>query len=322
MTIPILDKLRPGISPPDISAYKNGNTGIDYVTTLDSGRPGAHIMINALTHGNEFCGVLALQFLMQNQVTPQRGKLTLSFANVEAFFSFNPNSPYNSRYVDEDFNRLWSDDKLDGAGESRELARAKAMRPLVREADHLLDIHSMSQPAAPLMLTGLRKKSLLLAQAMGYPAYVVMDAGHKAGRRMRDYGDFDDPASPKTAMLVECGQHWAHSAPEVAKSATLHFLREFDVVHPAFIAQHLPAEPPGPQRIIEVTEAVTVTGSEFKFVEDYQGYEVIEKAGTVIGYDGDTEVRTPYENCILVMPVASVRARVGQTAVRLGRAVG
>ena len=309
------------IMPPDISAYKTGNTGIDFVTTFDSGRPGPHVMINALTHGNEICGAIVLGFLMERRLRPVRGKLTLSFANVDAFARFDHDCPYNSRYVDEDFNRLWSDEMLDASHSSHELARARTFRPLVAQVDFLLDIHSMSYPAAPLLLTGLQTKSRKLAQAMGYPSYVVIDKGHKAGRRMRDYGAFDDPASPKTAMLVECGQHWAGSSVEVARATTLHFLRQFDIVDPQFIAGHLPSQPPEPQVVIEISEAVTISRNGFRFVEDFRGYEVIEKAGTVIGYNGESEIKTPYDDCILVMPIATKRAKAGQTAVRLGRII-
>ena len=38
------------LTAPDIAAYKAGNTGIDYVTTLDSGKPGPHVMILSLIH--------------------------------------------------------------------------------------------------------------------------------------------------------------------------------------------------------------------------------------------------------------------------------
>jgi hypothetical protein len=44
---------------------------------------------------------------------------------------------------------------------------------------------------------------------------------------------------------------------------------------------------------------------------------VIPKVGTVIAHDGSREVRTPYDNCVLVMPTR--RITKGQTAVRLGR---
>ena len=307
---------------PDISAYREGNTGIGFVSTFDSGRPGPHVMVNALTHGNEICGAHTLIFLFEQGVRPLRGKLTLSFANVDAFSRFDARQPYASRFVDEDFNRLWSDEVLDGARDSHELARARKFRTLIVQVDHLLDIHSMLFPAPALLLAGMQAKNHELARAMGYPGYVVLDKGHEAGRRMRDYGGFDDPASHKTAMLVECGQHWARSSVEVARAATLHFLRQFDIVDEGFIADHLPSGPSAPQVVIQVSAPVTVTSENFRFVEDYRGFEIVKKAGTVIGHDGENEVRTPYDECVLVMPIATERARVGQTAVRLGRIVG
>jgi hypothetical protein len=45
--------------------------------------------------------------------------------------------------------------------------------------------------------------------------------------------------------------------------------------------------------------------------------ELITAVGTVIGYDGDEEIKTPYDNCVLIMP--SRRLRKGESAVRFGR---
>ena len=156
-----------------------------------------------------------------------------------------------------------------------------------------------------------------LALAMGYPAYVVADVGHSNGTRLRDYGPFGDPAGRKTAMLVECGQHWARASVEVAVASCLHFLRACDLVAPEHLAGHLPDLPRLPQRVIEVTEAVTVGTVPFRFVDDFRGFEIIPKAGTVLGYAGQRPVRTPYDDCVLVMP--SRRLTRGLTAVRLGR---
>ncbi|HEY1506592.1 MAG TPA: peptidase M14, partial [Stellaceae bacterium] len=41
------------------------------------------------------------------------------------------------------------------------------------------------------------------------------------------------------------------------------------------------------------------------------------RKGTVIARDGGKEIRTPYDDCVLIMP--SRRFARGQTAVRLGR---
>lgn len=307
------------VFPPDISPYQQGNTGIDYVTTFDSGMPGPHVMINALTHGNEICGAYALDFLMKRGVRPRRGKLSLAFANVAAFEQFDSADPYTSRYVDEDFNRLWSEDVLASTRNSCELTRARAYAPLVAQADFLLDIHSMHMPSPPLLMCGMQERAIDMGRAMGYPAHLVRDRGHAAGRRMRDYGEFDDPASPKTALLIECGQHWEQASVRVAIETTLRFLRCCDVLDSAFIDAQLQIGDPPPQTLIEVSEPVTIKTENFRFVEDYRGLEVIREANTIIGYDGEEAVRTPFDNCVLVMPGRQLVP--GLSAVRLGRYV-
>lgn len=301
----------------DLTCYRSGNTGVEYVTTFDSGRPGPRVMVNALTHGNELCGAYALIFLFENEVRPVRGTLTLSFANVAAYEAFDADYPFFSRLVDEDLNRVWDEDVLERSHLSTELARARALRPIVDSVDCLLDIHSTDLAQPPMLICGRRAKGLELARALGYPAHVVMDAGHASGRRLRDYGPFDDPKSPKTAMLVECGQHFAAAAARAAIQTTLRFLRHFELVDPAFLGRHLEEGPLASQALIDVTEAVTATTDAFAFVEDYRGFETIPKAGTLIARDGAREVRTPYDDCVLVMPARSPAK--GLTAVRLGR---
>ncbi len=305
------------IEAPDIVAYREGNTGVDYITTFDSGRPGPHAMIAAVVHGNEICGPITLDFLFRNQVRPLCGRLTLGFLNVAAFLRFDPQRPETSRWVDEDFNRIWDIEVLEGNRDSVELRRAREVRPIIDDVDYLLDLHSMQHPTAPLMLAGPLEKGRRFARDLGYPEHVMCDAGHAAGRRLRDYGPFGDPASSRNALLVECGQHWEKSSVAVARETALRFLLAFDMIAPEVAAAHLGAEPVPGQKVIEVTGPVTIATDRFRFTEPFVGLEVVAKAGTVIGWDGDAEVRTPYDDCVLVMP--SRRLIKGQTAVRLGR---
>ena len=305
------------ILPPDITPYRKGNTGIEYVTTFDSGKIGPHVVVNALTHGNELCGAYALDFLFKSEVRPVAGRLTLSFANVAAFDRFDPADPFASRYVDEDFNRLWVDEVLEGTRDSTELRRARALAPLVREADLLLDIHSMHLSSPPLMMCGMQDKSIRLGRAMGYPAHLVRDWGHSAGRRMRDYGAYDDPADAKVALLVECGQHWERSSVDVAIETTVRFLRESGVVDPEFPIRHGKVQSPPSQLLIDVEGPITIKSNQFRFLQNFQGLELIPEANTLIGYDGEEEVRTPFPGCVLVMPGRQMSP--GLSAVRLGR---
>jgi predicted deacylase len=309
------------LTPPDIEPYRAGNTGIDYVTTFDSGVAGPHVLVTALTHGNEICGAIALDRLLDAGLQPRRGKLTLAFDNIAAYRTFDTRIPTVSRYVDEDFNRLWAAATLDGPRQSVELTRARALRRIVDAADFLLDIHSMQYATAPLMLAGTLDKSLALARQVGIPELIMCDAGHAAGPRMRDYGGFGDPGSAKTALLIESGQHWERRAAEVATDVMLRFLMALGTVTrddaEVLAGPDFDAHPR--QRVIQVTEAVTITSDKFEFVHDFRGLEVLSPEGTLIGHDDEREVRTPYDDCVLIMP--SRRLAKGQTAVRLGRYV-
>ena len=307
------------IAAPDLGVHRDGNTGIPGVTRLDSGIPGPHVVITALVHGNELCGAWALLRLLERGIRPCRGRMSLAFVNTAACDTFDAADPRASRYLDEDLNRVWSVATLDGPRRSRELDRAREIRPLIEDADFLLDLHSMQSPAPPLLLTGITDKGRRLAAAMGFPGCIVADAGHRNGARMRDFGAFGDPHSPRTAVLVECGQHWAKRSVCVAIAACRQFLAALDVVESRLL-DRLGAPPPlGRQRVVEVTQAVTVADGRFRFTQDYEGLEVIPKAGTVIAYDGGAPIRTPYDGCVLIMP--SRRLARGFTAVRLGRFV-
>ncbi|MEE9300703.1 MAG: succinylglutamate desuccinylase/aspartoacylase family protein [Alphaproteobacteria bacterium] len=303
------------LGPCDIERFREGK--IPFATTFESARAGPHVMVNAVTHGNEICGAHALTALFELKPRPHAGKLTFSFANVGAYGAFDPDHPFRSRYLDEDFNRLWSAETLDSERTSRELARAREMRPLIDTVDHLLDIHSTDFACAPMLLAGAREKGRTLAEAIGYPEYVVCDPGHAAGKRLRDYAAFNDPASPKSALLVECGQHFSQAAVAVALETALRFLIHFGALEPARAQPHLSPTPE--QTVIEVSEAITIQGDDFRFTQPFVGFEEIPKAGTVIAHDGERPIETPYDDCVLVMPARFPSP--GTTAVRLGRRV-
>ncbi|HET7728597.1 MAG TPA: M14 family metallopeptidase [Usitatibacter sp.] len=305
------------LTAPDIAPHRSSSTGTDYVHTFESGKPGPHVLVNALTHGNEICGAIVVDRLLRSGLRPARGTLTLAFANVAAFSRFDTRNPYASRFVDEDFNRVWTPATLDGARTSVELERARQLRPFVEAADYLLDIHSMLEPSPPVMICGPLEKGIRFAFDIGIPEHIVSDTGHSNGTRMRDFGGFGDAASTKNALLVECGQHWERSAETVAWQTTWRFLDRLGMVTADEAAREItPAA--APQRLVRVTEAVVATTPAFRFARAFSGMEVVAREGEVIAWDGDEPVRAPYDNCVLVMPVPH-NVKTGLTAVRLGR---
>ena len=300
---------------PDIAPYKNGNTGVEYYTTFDSGVAGPHVMVNALIHGNEVCGVIALEHLFQAGVRPKRGRLTLGFSNVAAYQAFDPDEPMASRFLDEDMNRVWDVETLEGDRTTYEVGRAREMRPLIDTVDLLFDVHSMQHKAAPVIVAGPLDKSVAMSRQLGTPDIIVADKGHAAGLRLRDYGGFGDASSAKTAVLIECGQHWEADAAPVAIDSVYRWLLLHGMID-AELAEPNLRPLPDQQRVVQVLDAVTVETEGFEFARPFTGLETLAK-GELIGTEGDKEIRAPHDGCVLIMP--SRRLTPGATAVRLGR---
>ena len=305
---------------PDISPWSVGNTGVPYVHSFASTLPGPHVCVAALVHGNEVCGAIAAEVLLralEAGLRPVRGTLSVVFANVEAYRSFNREAPFASRCVDEDFNRLWDVSTLDGPRDSVELRRARELRPFFDTVDHLLDLHSMLEPAPPIALAGDTTKGLALAKAVGAPEHILVDSGHAAGRRLRDYAGFGDAKDGKSALLVECGQHWEAAVGEIATQVMWRFLAHFAVFDKLWFTERIVANAHNSQRVIEISTVVTLQSANFRWIRPLNGLEVLPAAGTLIALDGLTEIRTPHADAVMVMPVPN--PKLGQTAVRIGR---
>ncbi len=309
------------LKPPPIERWRDGGTGVDFVHAFDSGRPGPRVMVQALTHGNEVCGAIALDWLLDRMCAgwrPARGRLILAFANVAAYQRFDVAHPYASRCIDEDLNRVWADEVLLGARDSAELRRARELRPFVDATELMLDIHSMSEPCAPLMVCGTQDKNAAFARELGVPEILLIDTGHPAGLRMVERGDFGDPNSAHRALLIECGQHWEGAAADVAIDATVRFLGLTGLADAAWVQTHVRLPLPKRQRLVRVTEPVVARSKAFRFLVPTVGLSVISKAGTPIAQDGEHVFVTPYDEAVLVMPGTN-NLKPGGTAVRLGR---
>ena len=148
MTTAMSTETRPAIpvelSAPDISAHRHSATGTEYVHTFDSGKPGPHVMVSALTHGNEICGAIVVDRMLRSAVRPIRGRLTLAFANVAAFLRFDPAQPMPTQLRDED-SKMWTPGTLDGPAEGgsstarcapRHRAATPARQPSMLEPSH------------------------------------------------------------------------------------------------------------------------------------------------------------------------------------------
>ncbi|MFO1268267.1 MAG: succinylglutamate desuccinylase/aspartoacylase family protein [Rubrivivax sp.] len=311
------------LKPPAIERWRDGGTGVDFVHAWDTGKPGPRVMVQALTHGNEICGAIALDWLLAQVRTagwrPARGRLVCAFANVAAYQRFDAVHPFASRCIDEDLNRVWADEVLLGERDSAELRRARELRPFVDATELMLDIHSMSEPCAPLMVCGTQDKNAAFARELGVPEILLIDTGHPAGLRMVERGGFGNKNDSKhRALLIECGQHWEKAAADVAVDALVRFLGLTGLADAAWVKANVRLPLPKRQRLVRVTEPVVARSTAFKFLVPTTGLSVIAKAGTPIAQDGEHVFVTPYDDTVLVMPGTN-NLKPGGTAVRLGR---
>ncbi len=307
----------PGVLPafevefpaPDLSEWRAGNAGLEGFWSFDGPAPGPHVVVTGLVHGNEIGGAVALDRLLRAPPALRRGRLTMGFVNLAAYARFDPAQPTASRYLDEDMNRLWDAEVLDGPRRSSELSRARAMRKLIDSADFLLDLHSMLWPSDPLILSGPTARGRALAGQIGTPSLVVADRGHLGGRRLIDYAPFWQEAGARVAVLAEAGQHWRRGTVATMQEAVTGVLAASGLAAAAPVRRA--------PRYAEVTQTVTASSGAFSFTEAFRGGHVVPRGGTLIAMDGAAEIRTPHDDCLLVMP--SLRPSRGHTAVRLAR---
>lgn len=310
-------RLEVRIARPDLRAWLGGNA-LPGVWSFAAAAPGPHVAVVAATHGNEIGGAVILDRWLRAGLRPQRGRLSLVMGNLDALGRFDPADPTASRFIDEDLNRLWDEETLSGGRRSCELRRARALRPLLETVDVLLDLHSMLWPSDPLMLVGQSARAARLAREIGLPPLVVADEGHAAGLRLIDYAPFADPAGRRTALLLEAGSHWEEATVATMETVAAQLLRLAGTVTEEEVLPPPPTALP-PSRLARVTRTVTTRTAGFAFLRPYRGGHVVPQRNTLIALDGEEEIRTPHDDCLLVMP--SLRTMPGQTAVRLARFV-
>ncbi|MDO9093721.1 MAG: succinylglutamate desuccinylase/aspartoacylase family protein [Rubrivivax sp.] len=301
------------VLPRDLAPYRQGNVGIDYVHRFESGKPGPHVLVNALTHGNEFCGMTAATHLLDSGVRPNSGTLTISFANVAAYESFDASRPFDSRQLVHNLNRIWSAEWLDGPEHSPELERAREMRSVVAAADHILDIHSTSQAVQPFWVYPQFGRNGDAALAIGRPAvHLVMPQGLGSGTPLIQHGRHGQADHGGVALVAECGQHFLKATSQLAIEVALDFIAHFGLIDRPLAAAG------SPQRRFGLLKTCMVTTPEFRFVRPLIGFETFAE-GELIATDGDTEIRALCHDCTVLMPTR--QAIVGREGVYLAQPI-
>ena len=289
-----------GIAKRDLEPYRRGNIGIPYAFTFDSGQAGPHILVTCLAHGNEPGGLEAVVALLERGVQPLRGRLSLAICNVAAYEASNGIDPYGTRFVEEDFNRVWSDEKLDGEGRSVELERARELRPLLADADFLLDLHATPYEASPYFVLRPGTRAIVLAERIGVPhTRFFFNQGSAHAPTLSNYRQFSDPDSAAVGITLECGLFFAAESKQVALSAIARLLQLNGMISEADFLAIATWRDTRPRRDIVVEFPEITRTAQMRFLARPGDFQPFAK-GEVAAFDGDRPVLAPFEGALVL----------------------
>lgn len=214
--------------------------------------PGPRAAVVARMHGNEPLGDPVLERLAEVVAEDlTAGSVLAVRANERAAAANVRHTPEGS-----DLNRLWDPATLErlaatpDAALSYEEQRAKALAPLLRTADAILDLHSTSRPAAPFLVLRDDQAHAAVALRLGVRNLVtgVHENGVLSGGMAANLGLWPGEHGSRLGFVFEAGQHTDPANGARAWEVTARFLAEVGVFR-----HRLPPHAEEPQ-IFEITD--------------------------------------------------------------------
>jgi succinylglutamate desuccinylase len=198
-----------------------------------------HAVLGFIIHGNEHGSLpAALELQRELRRAPPAGPVTLLLGNVEA-------ARADRRFLDEDFNRVFT---FDRPATSRERRRAEQVRPLLDAADVFLDFHQTQTPTRSGFYTFPWEQELgLWARALGAaPRGLTRRAGaaFSPGTRCLDEYVRDRGKVGLTVELGFRGQDEAQAAAALAASRRLLALLDEQAEGQASLHKQAERQPP------------------------------------------------------------------------------
>lgn len=278
------------------------STHIPGVHRFLSDTAGPSVVIVGGIHGDEPCGVLALERLTNELYSGERvlkrGSLTLIHGNLEAQRS-------NKRFERYNLNRLF---KVNSTEEGcYELDRAEELKPLFMNVDYVLDLHSTSKPAPPFIVCEEAERTVACSLdidwiVMGWTSLDPLLEGDTCTWASRHGAQ---------AMTLECGQHLDSRAREVAFRAATRLLDNLGMIAPE--TQGTTSRVP---RIIHLYHAEILRERGFKYSRNYCGFDAVA-AGECIGQDSHG-VRLAVRSSRMIFPANPETTALGTELYMLG----
>jgi len=225
---------------------------------------GPTVTIMGGIHGNEFCGVEAIQSLVAD-LKIKRGKLNLIIANPLAIEK-------DVRAVNVNMNRIFLDNVSPQILETYEYQRSLEIRKYLDESDILFDIHASIENSIPFIIT--EKNALDYIQNLNFDLILTgIDAFHPGSTDGYMYN------KGKVGICIECGYMCDKNSTKVAIQAILDFLVSLDMLDGEILKSKKS------KQIFDSKLIYKSTADDFKLVKKFKDFDFVPQ-GTVVGFDG------------------------------------
>ena len=248
------------------------------IIELNSLATGPTSIILVGVHGNERCGVEALEKLLPT-LRISRGRVLIGYGNPRAI-------EQDARFTEMNLNRAFKEANLfsEAEKETYEYQRAQFLKPYLDQADALLDIHaSFSKKSKRFIIceNDAKKIAKYLPCDLVASGFDKLEPGGTDGY-MYNRG--------KIGICVECGCLSDTASTEVAEKAILAFL-----ITRGHIDGQLNASQ---QSNINFDYLYFTKTNNFKLAKEFDDFEELS-SGQLIGLDGLEEIRAPKSGVII-----------------------
>lgn len=255
--------------------------------------PGKNTVILAGVHGNEICGIRALDNIIP-KINIEFGKITFIYANLEAI-------KQNKRFIEKNLNRCFfkkQPAEIEGTLEGR---TAKEIMPYLDSADLLLDVHaSYIKDSTPFVICD--KKNVKTAEIFNGEIVSYNWDPFEQGST-----DYYMNLQGKPGFCIECGYLGDSETQRIAENAITNFLiYSGNIIGDLLLRKD--------QRIIRIKSLYKNTEEKFKITRYFPDFEKFVER-TLIGKEGNREVYADAGDIILF---AQDNEKIGEECFLLG----
>jgi len=251
---------------------------IQEITIITSNQKGPRSVVLVGVHGNETCGMKALESILPALVI-EKGTVTFIQANPRAIVA-------NKRFIEANLNRMFKDDYLlsDIEKTSYEYKRAQQLKKYLSQAEVLLDVHaSMSK----------NSKSFIICEEVGFDIaqYLPADSMVSGFDVVQPGGtDYYMNKIGKIGICMECGYRNDQQSDTVAIQTIYAFLKTRGHISGVVT--------PKKQLHMRVYDIYITKTNKFVLTKPFADFEFIKK-GNLMGIDGNIEVRAKKDSFVL-----------------------